>query len=74
MSDYILSLGDDISETHLKLYAAFRKIRNVITVICYKKKLVINLPLDVQKVIFEEGFREMLPISAIGAVVRWNCS
>lgn len=68
LSDYILSLGDDISETHLKLYAAFRKIKNVVTVICNKRKLVLNLPLDVQTVIFEEGFSR--DVTNIG---HWGC-
>lgn len=56
LSNYILSLGDDISETHLKLYAAFKKIRNIVTVVAYKKKLILNLPLDVTTVSFKEGF------------------
>ncbi len=56
LSNYILSLGDDITETHLKLYAAFKKIRNVVTVVVLKKKLVLNLPLDVNTVTFEPGF------------------
>ena len=68
LSDYILSLGDDISETHLKLYAVFRKIKNVVTVICNKRKLVLNLPLDVQTVIFEEGFSR--DVTNIG---HWGC-
>ena len=38
LSNYILSLGDDISESHLKLYAAFKKIRNVVTVVAQKEK------------------------------------
>ena len=51
--NYILSLGDDISESHLKLYAAFKKIRNVITVVAQKKRLILNLPLDVSTISFE---------------------
>ena len=38
--NYILSLGDDISETHLKLYAAFKKIKNVVTVVANKRLLL----------------------------------
>lgn len=37
LTNYILSLGDDVSETHLKLYAAFKKIRNIVTVVALKK-------------------------------------
>lgn len=56
VSNYILSLGDDVSETHLKLYAAFKKIKNIATVVAHRKKLVVNLPLDVTTVAFEDGF------------------
>ena len=56
LSNYILSLGDDISETHLKLYAAFKKIKNVVTVVAQRKKLIINLPLEVNSVTFEDGY------------------
>lgn len=68
LANYILSLGDDISETHLKLYAAFKKIKNVVTVIAQKKKLVINLPLDINTVAFEEGFSRN--VTNIG---HWGC-
>lgn len=54
--NYMLSLGDDISETHLKLYAAFKKIKNVATVTANKKALVLNLSLNPNTVVFEDGF------------------
>ena len=68
LANYILSLGDDISETHLKLYAAFKKIRNLATVVALKKKLIINLPIDVTTVSFEEGFSR--DVTNIG---HWGC-
>ena len=68
LSNYILSLGDDISETHLKLYVAFKKIRNIVTVVALKKKLIINLPIDVTTVTFEEGFSR--DVTNIG---HWGC-
>ncbi len=68
LTNYILSLGDDIRETHLKLYAAFKKIRNIVTVVAQKKKLVINLPLDTGTVTFEEGFSR--DVTNIG---HWGC-
>ena len=68
LANFILSLGDDISETHLKLYAAFKKIKNVVTVVSQKKKLVINLPLDVSTVTFEEGFSR--DVTNLG---HWGC-
>lgn len=68
LTNYILSLGDDISETHLKLYSAFKKIKNIVTVVVLKKKLVINLPLDVNTVTFEDGFSR--DVTNIG---HWGC-
>lgn len=59
LSNYILSLGDDISETHLKLYAALKKIRNIVTVVACKKKLIFNLPLDVTTFFLKKAFPEM---------------
>ena len=68
LTNYILSLGDDVCETHLKRYAAFKKIRNIVTVVVLKKKLVLNLPLDVNTVAFEEGFSR--DVTNIG---HWGC-
>lgn len=68
LTNYILSLGDDVCETHLKLYAAFKKIRNIVTVVALKKKLILNLPLDVTTVTFEEGFSR--DVTNIG---HWGC-
>lgn len=68
LTNYILSLGDDVSETHLKLYSAFKKIKNIVTVVALKKKLIINLPIDVSTVSFEEGFSR--DVTNIG---HWGC-
>lgn len=45
-----------LTKTIAQLYAAFKKIRNVVTVVAQKKKLILNLLLDVSTVSFEEGF------------------
>lgn len=68
LANYILSLGDDISENHLKLYAAFKKIRNVVTVVAQKKKLIVNLPLDTHTITFEDGFSR--DVTHLG---HWGC-
>lgn len=68
LANYILSLGDDVSETHLKLYAAFKKIRNIVTVVAHKKKLILNLPIDVATITFEPGFSR--DVTDIG---HWGC-
>lgn len=38
IKDYILSLGDDITENQLKLYVAFKKVRNIACVELYSTK------------------------------------
>lgn len=68
LTNYVLSLGDDVSETRLKLYAAFKKIKNIVTVVVLKKKMILNLPLDVNSVTFEEGFSR--DVTNIG---HWGC-
>lgn len=68
LTNYVLSLGDDVSETRLKLYAAFKKIKNIVTVVILKKKMILNLPLDVNSVTFEEGFSR--DVTNIG---HWGC-
>lgn len=54
--NYVLSLGDDITENQLKLYIAFKKIKNIVCVELYNNKLVLHLKLDVNTVEYEEGF------------------
>ncbi|MDD3228155.1 MAG: DUF5655 domain-containing protein [Oscillospiraceae bacterium] len=54
--NYIVSLGDDISENQLKLYVAFRKIKNFVCVEVYNNRIILHLRLDVGSVQYEEGF------------------
>lgn len=56
IKEYILSLGDDITENHLKHYIAFKKIKNVICIEVQRSKIILRLSLDVNTVQFEEGF------------------
>lgn len=52
----LLSLGDDVQQKALKLYTAFRRLKNFACVIAYPNRLVITLKLDPLTVVFEEGF------------------
>ena len=52
ISDYILSLGDDITENRLKLYCAYKKIKNIICVEIRQKNFLLYLSLEPDK--FEE--------------------
>lgn len=44
--DYIISLGDDISENQLKLYVAFKKAKNFVCVEVYKSSVLLHLKVD----------------------------
>lgn len=56
LRNYILSLGDDISENSLKHYTAFKKIKNFVCAEAFNTKLLLHLRLDVGSVDYEEGF------------------
>jgi len=56
VSSYLLSLGDDVQEKHLKLYVAFRRLKNFACVIPYKDKLLVMLKLNPDTVPLEAGF------------------
>lgn len=56
IKDYILSLGDDITENQLKIYVAFKKIKNFICAEFYSNKIVLHLRLNPKDIILKEGF------------------
>lgn len=56
--DYILSLGDDISENQLKLYVAFKKAKNFICVEVNQSFVLLNLKLNPDTVELIPGFVE----------------
>lgn len=58
IKEYILSLGDDISENQLKLYVAFKKAKNVICVEVYHSSLLLHLKLNPDTVTLVPGFIE----------------
>lgn len=65
--DYILSLGDDISENQLKLYVAFKKIRNIICVEVYQKQIILYLRLNPDEITLEDDFtRDMRGVGHFG--------
>lgn len=61
---YIASLGDDVQEKQLKLYTAFKRLKNFTCVLVYPKRLVLTLKLDPATVALEEGFSR--DVSEIG--------
>jgi predicted transport protein len=56
--DYVLSLGDDISENQLKLYVAFKKAKNFVCVEVYQSSLLCHLRLNPDTVDLIPGFTE----------------
>lgn len=52
----LMSLGDDVQQKSLKLYTAFRRLKNFACVIVYPNRLLVTLKLDPGTVTFEEGF------------------
>ena len=58
IKDYILSLGDDISENQLKLYVAFKKVKNFVCVEVYQNSLLLHLKLNPDTVDLVPGFVE----------------
>lgn len=54
--NYVLSLGDDITENQLKHYVAFKKIKNIVCVEILKNHLTLYLKLDASTIAYEEGF------------------
>lgn len=64
VSSFLLSLGDDVQEKSLKLYTAFRRLKNFACVIAYPNRLLITLKLDPATVFLEDGFSR--DISQVG--------
>lgn len=53
---FIMALGDDVQEKQLKLYMAYRRIKNFASVVVQKRALIIYLKLDPDSVKLEEDF------------------
>jgi len=56
LHSFIMALGDDVTENQLKLYCAFRKLKNFACVTIYRDKIKVNLALDPTQVTLEQGF------------------
>ncbi|WP_289354673.1 DUF5655 domain-containing protein [Paenibacillus sp. S-12] len=65
--DYILALGDDVTENQLKLYTAFKKIKNIICVEVYQKQILLHMRLNPDDIELEDGFtRDMRNVGHYG--------
>ncbi|OXI22524.1 DUF5655 domain-containing protein [Burkholderia sp. AU15512] len=63
-TSYLATLGEDVQEKRLKLYSAFRRLKNFACVIAYPNRLLVTLKLDPALVELEEGFSRN--VSGIG--------
>ncbi len=64
--DYILSLGDDVSENELKLYCAYRKIKNIICVEIRQSKILLYLKLNPDNCLEEQSKGTLRDVRNIG--------
>lgn len=51
LEDYTLSLGDDVQRKELRLYMAFKRIKNFATVVLQKSKILLYLHIDPKQIV-----------------------
>jgi len=56
LQHFVTALGDDVVEKQLKLYIAYRRIKNLACVVIQKKTILIILRLNPETVNLEKGF------------------
>lgn len=66
IKDYILSLGDDVSENIVKLYTAFKKIKNFVTLEIYQSNIKMNLKLNPDNYQLTDNLRDIRNIGHWG--------
>lgn len=65
--DYIIALGGDIVENQLKLYVAFKKIKNIICIEVYQKQILLHLRINPDTITLKDGFtRDMRGVGHYG--------
>ncbi len=58
VEEYILSLGDDVTENKLKLYVAFKKVKNIVCAEIRQSAVVLHLRVNPDTVELISGFTE----------------
>lgn len=56
LEGYLMSLGDDVQRKDLRLYVAFKRIKNFTTIVFQKDRLLLYLRLDPASVVLEKDF------------------
>lgn len=67
LSYYTTTLGDDVSQSTLKLYSAFKKIKNFCTMEVYQTKMLINFRLNPDDYELSDTLRDIRNIG------HWGC-
>ena len=67
LKTFALSLGDDVSENTVKLYTAFKKIKNFATMEIYQAKVLVNFKLNPDDYKLTEALRDVRNIG------HWGC-
>lgn len=66
LNDFALSLGDDVSSNTLKLYVAFKKIKNFATMEIYQSNIRLNVKLNPENYELTEVLRDIRKIGHWG--------
>lgn len=66
LKEFALSLGDDVSENTLKLYVAFKKIKNFATVEIYQSNIRLNIKLNPDNYDLTDSLRDIRNIGHWG--------
>ena len=64
LDDYVTSLGDDVQRKNMKLYVAYKRLRNFATLVITKKYFLLFLHLDPTKVAFDS--KSMRDVREVG--------
>jgi predicted transport protein len=67
LKDFALNLGDDVTENTLKLYTAFKKIKNFATMEIYQGKILVNFKLNPDNYQLTDYLRDVRNIG------HWGC-
>ncbi|MDY3845711.1 MAG: DUF5655 domain-containing protein [Eubacteriales bacterium] len=66
LSEYTMRLGDDVSQSTLKFYSAFKKIKNFCTMEVYRTKMLINFKLNPDDFDLSDSLRDVRNIGHFG--------
>jgi len=67
LESFAFSLGDDVSKNILKLYVAFKRIKNFATIEIYQSKIILNVRLNPDSFQLNEQLRDVRQIG------HWGC-